>query len=540
MGDANMPVWGALVKAGRSRLVAARHDGAAVLMADGYAKAYGKLAVTTVTCGPGLANFANALLTAARAETPLVVFTGETEPHGKGTTQYLDQRRFAQACDAHYHPLDRLDSLAEDVAEGFYLARTRSQPRIRNLPAQHWGATLQFPRDYRPSSEFLPPHAPAPRRELLEDLTRQLAAAKRPVLVAGRGALQAGVREQLERLGDQVGALLATSLLAKGFFDGRPQDVGIAGSFSSAPTERLLAEADFVLGVGASLNFFTTEGGLLFPQARIARIDSKPHPAAIGVAPGFYLQGDAAQTVGEFAGALERLKAGNTGFRTPATQEVLKSPSGRFERPDDGLDPRALMDALGRGLPAQAQVVIGAGHFWAWPSSYLALPPGGRFHHTAAFGSIGLSLAQGIGAAIACPERMTVVVEGDGGLLQAIQELHAAAALQLPIVILVMNDSAFGADVLKMRWKGRDPQGANWQSPDFVALARGFGGEGVRLDKEEDLVGALAQASAYRGPFVIDARVSPTTVNESYAKLYQDRENRAPLLRPPAGSAWKR
>ena len=121
--------------------------------------------------------------------------------------------------------------------------------------------------------------------------------AKRPVLIAGRGAIQPGARPLIERLGEVTGALLASTLIAKGYFDGHEWDIGIAGSFSSAPAEALLAEADFVLGIGASLNLFTTEGGLLFPEADVARIDIRPQPTEIGMLPGLYVQGDAKRTV---------------------------------------------------------------------------------------------------------------------------------------------------------------------------------------------------------------------------------------------------
>ena len=107
-------------------------------------------------------------------------------------------------------------------------------------------------------------------------------ASKRPVIIAGRGAILSDARAAIESLAESVGALLATTLIAKGLFDGHPYDIGISGSFSSAPTESLMAEADFVLGVGASMNFFTSEGGLLFPNATVARIDTKQFPAAIG------------------------------------------------------------------------------------------------------------------------------------------------------------------------------------------------------------------------------------------------------------------
>ena len=533
MGDANMPVWGVLCKDDRTRMVWSRHDGAAVLMADGYSKATGRLGVVTITCGPGLANAANAILTAARAGTPLVIFTGEyTADGGKGGLQALDQRQFARACEAEFRPLARLETLAEDIAEGFYTARTKQCPVILNMPQALWEAELKWDWEYKPSKDFVPAQDFAPAASALAAVADKLAKARRPVIVAGRGAMLADAKAAIEQLGERVGALLATSLIGKGLFDGHAYDVGIAGSFSSAATEKLMAEADFVLGVGASLNFFTTEGGMLFPSAEIVRIDTKQYPPTIGFTPGSYLQGDAKATTLALVQALDARKVKNEGFRTAATRDALATPVAQPAAATDGLDPRELMRVLSKALPDRTQVVSGAGHFWSWPIAHLALPPGGRFQHTAAFGSIGLALAHGIGAAVGNPDRKTLVIEGDGSLLQAIQELHAAAEQGIALVVLVMNDSGYGAEVLKMQWKKRDPRDAQWKSPDYVALARGFGGDGVRIEREQDLAGAIAQGMKYGGPFIIDARISPTLVSDSYSRIFLGQPNQIPLLRP--------
>lgn len=532
MGDANMAIWGALVEDGRTRVIWSRHDGAAIQMADGYAQASGKLGIVTVTCGPGLANAANPLLSASRAGTALVVITGEYPADGKSGLQSLDTRRFAAACECEFRSLSNADTLAEDVAEAFYAARTRQCPVILSLPQALWDAELPWDWNYRPSADFVPRrNLPAPA-DAIAELAERLASARRPVVVAGRGAQYADARAAIEALADHVGALLATSLVAKGFFDGSAYDIGISGSYSSVPTEALMAEADFVLAVGASLNTYTSEGGLLFAQAEVARIDVKPHPATIGVVPGLYLQGDAKRTVEALLAALRERTAPREGFRTAATRDRLAAPVPVPPRASDGLDPRVLMRNLSRALPADTQVVCGAGHFMSWPIAHLALPPGGRFQHSAAFGSIGLGLGQALGAAMADTSRFTVLIEGDGSLLQAVQELHAAAEQKMRLAIVVMNDAAYGAEVLKMQWKDRDARAAQWKSPDFVALARGFGGEGVMLSHEDELAAAIARAQTFEGPFVIDARISPTLVSDAYSRLFLAEENKMPLLRP--------
>ena len=119
-----------------------------------------------------------------------------------------------------------------------------------------------------------------------------------------------------------------------------------------------------------------------------------------------------------------------------------------------------------------------------------------------------------------------------GSLLQCIQELHAAAEQRIPMVVLLMNDSGYGAEVLKMGWKQRDPRDAQWKSPDYVAIARGFGGDGVRIEKEQDLAAAIERGMKAGGPFVIDVPISPTLVSDSYSRIFQGQPNQIPLLRP--------
>ncbi|MDO9435977.1 thiamine pyrophosphate-binding protein [Hydrogenophaga sp.] len=535
MGDANMALWHALGRNPKVRMVWSRHEGGAIAMADGYGQASGELAVATVTSGPGLANAANSILTAARASTPMVIYTGEYPGDGKaGYTQALDQARFGGACEAQVRELGKVETLAQDIAEAFYIARTQRCVVILNMPLALWEAEFPWEWEYEASKNFLPPALPDVSNAVLAELADMVCAAERPVLLAGRGAVQAGARADIEAVGERIGALYATSLLAKGFFDGNPHDVGVSGSFSSQPTEVLLAQADLVVAFGASLNFFTTEGGMLFAGAQVARVDRLPHPVRVGATPGLYVQGDAKHTARALAALLAERRHEGKGFRVEATKRLLEAPAVQATPPQNGLDPRRLMRHLSAALPAGAQVVSGAGHFWSWPIAYLALPSEGRYQHTAAFGSIGLGLGSGVGAAVGQPDRLTVVIEGDGGLLQSISELHAAAVQGIPLVLLVMNDSGYGAEVHKLNMKDRDAHHAQWTSPDFVALAKGFGADGVRLERDSDVGDAVRQAIASKKPFLIDARISPTLVSDSYRKMFLGEANVTPLLRQPS------
>lgn len=532
MGDANLHVWATLLKDPRITIYTAMHEAAAVLMADAYARVSGKVGIATITCGPGVSHAATSIVAAARAQTPLVIFTGEAPSYGRQQIQALDQRRFAEACDAQFQPIYKSDNLAEDIRNAFFTAKVRKTPVLLNLPFEMITDELQWDWNYKLSADAMPRQASRPDDAAVEQLADLLARAERPVFIVGRGGMQA--KHAIERLAERCGALLATSLLAKGLFYGNPNDLGIAGLFASAAGEKLLADADLVVGMGASLNFYTTEGGFLFPDAEVARIDIDAAPRGLGVVPGLYVQGDAGLVAEALSQALEQRQVRNPGYRTTATHEVLNAPVETPKPAGDGLDPRIMMRDLSNVLPDNVQVVTGLGHFWAFPILYMSLPAGGTMQFASSYASIGQGLPFAIGAQVAGGARPTLLIEGDGGLMQHLQELHSVSENKLSLVVLVFNDAGYGAEVHKLRKSGFDGAAATWTSPDFVSIARAVGGDGALVERQEDLAGAIAAGFKHGGLYLIDARISKTTLSDPYLKMHFGSPNIAPRLRPGA------
>jgi thiamine pyrophosphate-dependent acetolactate synthase large subunit-like protein len=531
MGDGNMWLWASLSKK-NANIISARHEAAAVSMADGYSRTTGKVGVAMVTCGPGLTQCGTTLIIAARNRSQMVLIAGQINPGAKNKTQLMDQKRFVEACSARFHNITSLDNMAEEIAEAFYAARVHRVPVVLNLDMALQEREMDWDMDYRPSTDFLPPRVETPSPDVLEPVIEKLAAAQRPVIIAGKGAMASGARDEIIRLADRTGALLATSLQGKGYFSGNPWDIGIAGAFASAPSERLLADADFVLGVGAELGYYTTEGGLLFPGAEVARIDIKAAPEEIGVIPGLYIQGDARKTVAGLAEALERRQVRNEGYRNAETRAILDAPPVPWEVPTDGLDPRAVGQQLAKALPKGALITCGAGHFFSFPAMYTAMPEGAEIQFSYQFGAVGQGLPLAIGTGAGNPGRPHIAIEGDGSMLFHIQELDTVTRFGMQMVLIVWNDGGYGAEVHKLLPKGFDWGQSHWNSPDFVAIAKAFGGDGVRLEKESDLPAAITKGLAQGGLYLIDVRVSPTMPSDPHGKLYYGRESKAPLLRP--------
>jgi thiamine pyrophosphate-dependent acetolactate synthase large subunit-like protein len=534
MGDGNMWLWGSLCRDPAIKAYNARHESMAVSMADGYARTTGKIGVAMVTCGPGLTQCGTSLIAAYRGRTPVVLIAGEIQQGAKNKTQSMDQRRFAEASYARFHTVTSTDNMAEEIAEAFYAARVHRVPVVLNLPMDLQEESIDWDYEYQPSTRYLPPRVETPSPDLLAPVIEKLIAAERPVIIAGRGAIASNAKDAIIELADRVGALLATSLQGKGYFAGQPWDIGIAGAFASAPSEQLLAEADFVLGVGAELGYYTTEGGLLFPSAEVARIDIKPVPEEIGVIPGLYVQGDGRKSVAALNEALAARQVRKQGLRTPATQAVLNAPPHRFEAPADGLDPRALAHHLGAALPKGVLLTCGAGHFFSWVAMYMSLPERSEIQYSYNFGAVGQGIGVSIGTGAGNPGRQHVVIEGDGSLMFNLQELETVVRHKMQMVLVVWNDAGYGAEVHKLVAKGFDEKLAQWESPDFVALAKAFGGDGVKLSAPSEIGDAIAQGLRKGGLYLIDARVSPSTPTEPYAKVHFGIESHAPLLRPVA------
>jgi thiamine pyrophosphate-dependent acetolactate synthase large subunit-like protein len=200
----------------------------------------------------------------------------------------------------------------------------------------------------------------------------------------------------------------------------------------------------------------------------------------------------------------------------------------------DLVDPRALGRKLGAAIPKGALITCGAGHFFSWVASYMPMPEGSEIQFSYNFGAVGQGLGVMVGTAVGNPDRKHVAIEGDGSMMFNIQELETIVREKLDITLVVWNDGGYGAEVHKLTAKGFNEKLAQWESPDFVAVAKAFGGDGVKLDTVDQIGDAVKAGLAKGGLYLIDARVSATTPTDPYAKVYHGIPSMAPLLRQPA------
>jgi thiamine pyrophosphate-dependent acetolactate synthase large subunit-like protein len=515
VGSGNFTVTAALVERG-GRFVAARHEGGAACMADAYARVTGRLGVCSVHQGPGLTNAMTGIAEAAKSRTPLVVLAGDTPAAAVRSNFRIDQAAMVEAVGATADRVYGAETAAQDVRRALRRAVVERRTVVLMLPLDVQGEACAW----TDGSVVRPSALAAPAPAAVGALADLLESARRPVLLAGRGAVLSGAGAALERLAERTGALLATSAMAHGLFAGHPWNLGISGGFASPLAAELLPQADALVAFGAQLTRWTTrQGALIGPGARVAQVDVELETLGANAPVDVAVLGDARATAEAVLAELEQRGHRTDGWRDAAVRAAIAGRRWRDEPFDDAsdsrhVDPRALTIALDELLPVERTVVVDSGHFMGFPSMYLRVPDPAGFVLTQAFQSIGLGLANAIGAAIGRPDRLTVAALGDGGALMSIQELETAVRLRLPLLAVVYNDAAYGAEVHHFGPHGHDLGIVRFPDTDIAALARGAGAEAITVRAVSDLAPIGDWLARRERPLLVDAKVSPDVCAE--------------------------
>lgn len=529
MGDGNMKWLLSLEQRHPVRVVYCRHESTAAGMAEAYARVTGRPGVCTVTCGPGLSLIATSLMIASRNRTPLIVIAGDTPRGDVYYQQRFDQHGFVELSEAVSVDVRDPSTAADDIRTSFTSARL-GQPVVLN--AAFDVQEQPFPEDaapYRSSADLVvPPQAIIPDPAVVEEAARMLEGSRRPVILAGRGAVAA--RAEIEALADQTGAVLATTLKAKGLFAGHARHLGVAGGLTSGRTRAMLREADCVLAIGASLNQYTTEAGALAPNARFVQVSVERQELMDGRRmpvnrPGglrradCYVQGDALRTAEALRALLPAASASDwDGLLDGYDEPNMSQPEVEVE--PGTIHPRDAMLALEQAADERTRFVVGLGHFWWFPIVFLEGQDVSSFLFVPEMGAIGQTFAAALGAAVAEPARPVVLVEGDASLMMSVQELDTAVRHGIDLLVVVMNDSGLGAEFHKLEADGTDASAARIPAPEFARVAEALGARGAKAESLEELTAAVKALQAAGGPAVIDARISDAVINDWFWDTY--------------------
>jgi 5-guanidino-2-oxopentanoate decarboxylase len=483
------------------RHVLVRHEQNAAFAADGYARVTGRPAAAFVISGPGVTNALTALAQAYSDSVPLLLIASAPvrASLGKGwgvLHELPDQlalgRGVAGLARCAYTAPDVRDHLRALFA---CLRAGRPRPAFLQIPLDLLAEPTEL--EAERFAAFDPPPAPAPAA--LARAAEALGAARRPLLIAGGGARRAG--KPLVRLLDLLDGYLVTTTAGKGLVpETHPGHLGASLPFPES--QSLIGAADVIVAVGTELSETDFYSGTRLPfTARLIRIDLEPEKLADHYGAEFPLRGDAGECLEALAGRIEP----RSGWRTEA------GPAARHRaRIEQSFGPavrarRAALDALRESVPADGVVFSDQTQIaYLGNYAYAADRPGSWFH-PCGYGALGFALPAAIGAKIAQPTRPVLALAGDYGLQFTLQDLMTAVELELTLPVVIWNNAALGQIRDDMQAAGIPPTAVVALNPDFLALARACGAEGVRARDPAALARSIRQAFTRKGPTLIEA-----------------------------------
>lgn len=525
-GEGNIAIATALQELGADFICARRED-AAVSMADGWARRTGRTGFVSVTHGPGLTNTVTALTEAVRHPTPLVLLTGVTPPSSLHNSQRFPAEQLARLTGAGWREIRGVEHIGDDVRAVLAAASAERRPQVLGVDADllYMEVAREVAgRAVEVSSSVANPVAPAqlhPAKEAVAAAADLLRRARKPLVVAGRGADDAESAAAIRELGEFLGAPLSTTLVAKGLFTGSQQDLGICGGFASAAGAELIAESDLILAFGCSINPWTSWhfGRATATAPVIVHVDSDPASLGRWLVPDVGALGDAGLTAAALLQALREEDFVSPPTRRPefveskelADASPADAPAGPpFRVTDVGLAAR-------RWFPPGTVLSSDTGQATADVVTYVEVPDPSSFIYTIHAGAIGLGLGAAIGATMAQPGRWTVHFTGDGSLMMAVQELATAAQHALPLMIVVLDDEGYGAEVHYTRGRGVPDSLARLSHPELDKVAAAFGLGYRRIEDLDDLsvMREIASGTA-AGPVLLHVPISPDSASRFF------------------------
>lgn len=519
IGDANLFMVDAFVRAGKGRYVACTHEVAAVLAAIGYAQASGGVGVATITHGPALTNVITALIEGVKGCIPLVVLCGDTPPNDIEHLQKVDQRELVKATGAGFVEMRSPATATRDLARAFRMAAVERRPVVLNMRVDLQWETAE---DMAPPVLAVPAiRAALPEDDAFDEAMGMIASARRPLILAGRGATDPESRAAIVDLARRLQAPVSTTLKAAGLFYNEPFDLGIFGTLSTPVAVETILQSDCIIAFGASLSRLTTASGSYLKGRRVVQVLGDLQDNSRRTEPGITLIADPGLAARRIVEVLDMAEIAPSGNADADLARRLRDEAAAFAAPAEFAATATgtvdLFPALRRieaVLPKDRVLVTDLGRFVssAWKALPVAAPQ--NLIYTAHFAAIGLGLAEAVGAAFAAGGRTTVLVAGDGGfLLSGVVELATAVREGLDLVILLCNDGSYGAEHIQFTRRQMDPAVSMTAPPDFAAIARALGVDSHRVCEQQDLQDAAEAIAGRKGPVLIDLRLDPDRIS---------------------------
>ncbi|MDO4806182.1 MAG: biosynthetic-type acetolactate synthase large subunit [Coriobacteriales bacterium] len=497
-----------LEHANKIRHVLVAHEQGAAHAADGYARATGKVGVCLATSGPGSTNLVTGIAASFMDSTPLVVITGNvaTTHIGTDSFQEIDITGVTLPITKHNYFVENVDELADTIREAYRLAQSgRPGPVLVDIAKDVQQAF----------AEYEPQGPEAADEPCLTDIWQLEAAAAcinachRPLVYFGGGVIAANASQEVLALAQRTDAPLACSLMGLSAVPtNHPRFLGFEGMHGHYAATMAMKNADCIIALGCRFNDRSTGDRNRFGAAvHIVHIDIDGSEISKTTNDDYGIVGDLRLALKKLMPLLQQ--ADHRGWRKLLAE--LRQTEKSQEDNREGLTPRSVMRAADAQREPGSAVVTDVGQHQMWAAQYMTFDHPRALVTNGGLGAMGFGLPAAIGTALAT-EKRTLLVVGDGGLGMSIQELATAVSVQAPITILLMNNGTLG---MVRQWQSlfydkryASTTLAGYRQTDYVAVAKGFGADGVHVSTLEELDCALSYASTASGPYLIDCAIS--------------------------------
>jgi acetolactate synthase-1/2/3 large subunit len=520
LGGAILPVYDALCGNTKIRHILARHEQGAAHAAEGYARASGRPGVCMATSGPGATNLVTGIANAYMDSSPVIALTGQVPSTGVNTSYMIGRDAFQEAdiigittpITKHNYQPRTVAEIPIVVNNAFYVATTgRPGPVLIDLPknVQAEVAEVEFTdkidiRGYKPATD------PDPAQ--ISKATELLIKSERLIILAGGGVITSNASDELMQMSDLLMAPVATTFMGKGAFpEIHSLSVGSIGMHGNPAANRLMGEADVLLAVGTRFSDRATANTDTFcPHAKKIHVDIDAAEIGKNIDVDLAIVGDAKAAMRMLHAALtQKLKKKEGTAWQKRVKEAKEQLSPLLNEVPKDITPKALLTELRKLLPEDAIVTTEVGQNQMWSALYFKALKPRTFISSGGLGTMGFGFPAAIGAKTACPDRIVVDVAGDGSFIMTEQELACSVTENIPVTVIVLNNSVLGmvAQWQRMLYKRRYMAVNLGKTPDFVKLAEAYGAQGFRVGSIVEFRKAVKTAIKSKVTTVIDVPI---------------------------------
>jgi len=510
-GGVVIPVFDKIYNLPKPKIVLCRHEQGAQHMADGYARASGKVGVCLVTSGPGATNLVTGIATSYMDSIPVVCLTGQvgTTAIGNDAFQEVDIVGITRPITKHSYLVQDVKDLARTIKEAFFIARTgRPGPVLVDLPKDVLLSDAEF--EY-PEEVNIPGYRPTEHGHIqqIKKAAEVMARAKRPVLYVGGGCISANASEELTELARKTGIPVTTTLLGLGAFpEDDPLSLGMLGMHGTWYANMAVNECDLLIAVGSRFDDRVTGKVDAFaPKAEVIHIDIDPASISKNIKVEYPIVGNCKNVLQNL---LPLVRPADTAEWLRLIEHWKKTHPLKYKK-SQRINPQYVVEAIHQVCGDDTIVVSDVGQHQMWVAlHYKFLKPRSNIT-SGGLGTMGFGFPAAIGAKLAAPDKPVVAVVGDGGFQMTLQELAAAVAQRLNLVVAIINNGFLG---MVRQWqelffgKRYSHTCLEYTNPDFVKLVEAYGAVGRRVERHDEVVPVLEEAMKVKDlPVIIDFRV---------------------------------